>query len=209
MYRGIVILSTLLVFACTSVAVKPLDQSLDISHVCIENNPEVLVVDFETVLVEGLDRQGISVAVFSKEQMEQCEYVLTYTARRKWDFKPFLAYAFLRLEKDGIQIAHAEYRHSGGFALNKWASTREKIDPVIDELLGSYEYVPNEARTTADPHADISTDVVTPVNGTSEVEVVKSRDNYAELIKLDELRERGILTQAEFEAEKKKILERN
>ena len=34
-----------------------------------------------------------------------------------------------------------------------------------------------------------------------------SSDLYAELIKLDDLRKRGILTEAEFEAQKKKLLE--
>jgi hypothetical protein len=37
----------------------------------------------------------------------------------------------------------------------------------------------------------------------------RSKDVYAELIKLDDLRERGILTQAEFDAEKKKLLDGN
>lgn len=35
----------------------------------------------------------------------------------------------------------------------------------------------------------------------------KKSDMYAELLKLDDLRKRGILTDAEFEAQKKKILE--
>ncbi len=38
-------------------------------------------------------------------------------------------------------------------------------------------------------------------------QVDRSKDIYAELIKLDELRKRGILTDAEFETQKKNILE--
>jgi hypothetical protein len=37
----------------------------------------------------------------------------------------------------------------------------------------------------------------------------RAREIYTELIKLDDLRKRGILTDAEFEAEKKKLLNRN
>ncbi|MCE9619189.1 MAG: SHOCT domain-containing protein [Planctomycetes bacterium] len=37
----------------------------------------------------------------------------------------------------------------------------------------------------------------------------QSKDVYAELIKLDDLRKRGVLTEAEFEAQKKKLLEDN
>jgi hypothetical protein len=35
----------------------------------------------------------------------------------------------------------------------------------------------------------------------------RPKDVYAELIKLDDLHKRGILTQAEFEAQKRKLLE--
>lgn len=38
-------------------------------------------------------------------------------------------------------------------------------------------------------------------------EPVKSPDVYTELLKLDDLRKRGIITEAEFEAQKKKLLE--
>ena len=37
----------------------------------------------------------------------------------------------------------------------------------------------------------------------------KPRDRYAELVKLDDLRKRGIITEVEFEAEKKKLLSEN
>lgn len=40
-------------------------------------------------------------------------------------------------------------------------------------------------------------------------ETESTKDIYTELIELDELRERGILTDAEFDAEKKKLLEGN
>lgn len=40
-------------------------------------------------------------------------------------------------------------------------------------------------------------------------ESVKQKDVYAELLKLDDLHKRGILTDAEFDAQKKKLLEGN
>lgn len=43
----------------------------------------------------------------------------------------------------------------------------------------------------------------------SYVTTEKSKDIYSELIKLDELKKKGILTEAEFETQKKKILETN
>jgi hypothetical protein len=50
-----------------------------------------------------------------------------------------LSYAELSLHKDRLVIATARYRHSGGFALNKWDSTQTKLAPVIDELLADFK----------------------------------------------------------------------
>jgi hypothetical protein len=53
--------------------------------------------------------------------------------------KPYLSHAELRLLRAGTEIASAEYhlRAKGGFSVTKWAGTRSKMDPVIDELLGN------------------------------------------------------------------------
>ena len=58
-------------------------------------------------------------------------------------------------------------------------------------------------------------DVVVEQTNKSTVDVrtkddsAKSKDVYIELLKLDDLRKRGILSEAEFEAQKKKLLEGN
>jgi hypothetical protein len=39
----------------------------------------------------------------------------------------------------GETIGTANYRHAGGFALNKWAGTETKLQPVLDELLGDLQ----------------------------------------------------------------------
>lgn len=123
--------------ACTSVQVKPVDASLPIKYVCIENNPKVEVQDFIPVVRDGFDRHGIATEVYFTNKPDKCEYTLTYTAYRKWDFSPYLSHAELRLEKDGHQVGYAEYHLNGGggLSLTKWASTKDKMDPVIDELL--------------------------------------------------------------------------
>ncbi|PTU31594.1 Sbal_3080 family lipoprotein [Stenotrophobium rhamnosiphilum] len=126
---------------CTSVTVRPVDQSLGIKHICIKENPKVQVNDFIEVIRDGFDRHGISSQVFDSAQPQNCEYLLTYTALRSWDFSPYLSHAELRLEKDYKQVAYAEYhlKGKGGLSLTKWAGTKSKMDPVIDELLGAYK----------------------------------------------------------------------
>jgi len=48
-------------------------------------------------------------------------------------------YAELRLKHGAKTIGSATYRHAGGFALNKWASTESKMHPVIEQLLAGYQ----------------------------------------------------------------------
>ena len=136
MNRNIVVFFFVLITGCTSIVVRPVDPSLGMRYVCIQENPRVQVNDFIPVLRDGFDRHGIATEVYSGQKPEKCEYILTYTALRSWDFSPYLSHAELRIEKDGRQIAYAEYhlKGKGGLSLTKWASTREKMDPVIDEL---------------------------------------------------------------------------
>jgi len=51
-------------------------------------------------------------------------------------------------------------------------------------------------------------DVVVEAHQDSTVHAGGNSDLYAELLKLDDLRKRGLLTDAEFEAQKKKLLEK-
>ena len=136
--RLLLVASAFVLYGCTSIRVRPVDPSIGVKHVCIQNNPKVIVADFVPVLRDGFNRHGISTEVYSGEAPDQCKFILTYTALRSWDFAPYLSHAELRLEtRGGNQIAYAEYhlRGKGGFSLMKWQGTRTKMDPVIDELL--------------------------------------------------------------------------
>ena len=123
--------------SCTSIQVSALDPSLNLQHICIENNPKVIVGDFLGVLEDGFTRHGISVRPFYSDKPEGCEYVLRYTALQSWDIATYLSHAELRIYKDDMQVASAIYHHEGkgGFDLSKWKGTKAKMDPVIDELL--------------------------------------------------------------------------
>lgn len=67
---------------------------------------------------------------------------------------------------------------------------------------------PEVRRTSLLPHANVliqKTENIS-VNIPTKNESIKPKDTYAELVKLDDLRKKGIITDAEFEAQKKKIL---
>jgi hypothetical protein len=134
-----VTLGTLPLTACTTVNVRKVDATAHpIKLVCIEENPKVLVSDLLVVLDDGFQRHGIKTLVYKDKIPDRCEYTLWYTATRGWDFTPFLNYVELRLRRGDESVAAATYKHGGGLALNKWASTEEKLTPVINELLAGF-----------------------------------------------------------------------
>jgi hypothetical protein len=131
--------ATLVLSACTTVNVHKVDAAAyPLDLVCIEENPDVRVSDFVNVLEDGFQRHGIKTLIYKTQAPEKCRYTLWYTARRGWDLAPFMNFAELRLRVGDETIALATYKHSGGFALNKWASTQSKMDPVLDELLANF-----------------------------------------------------------------------
>lgn len=134
---------TLLIAAlsgCTTISVKQVDASVHpLKLVCIEENPKVVVDDLLFVLEDGFRRYNINTVIYRDRAPDQCEYSLWYTAFRGWDLGPYLNSAELRLRKGATTIASASYKHSGGLALNKWASTESKLTPMIDELLSGFK----------------------------------------------------------------------
>jgi len=133
------VVAAALAWGCTSVTVRPVDRTTKLQHVCVQENPNVRVQGFLSVIRDGFQRHGISTEVFSGTPPSHCEFTLTYTALQSWDFVTYLSHAELRLEQQGREIASAEYhlKGKGGFSLMKYQGTRKKMDPVIDELLAS------------------------------------------------------------------------
>jgi hypothetical protein len=133
------VLSIFLLASCTTVNVRKVDaEAYPIKLVCIQENPKVIVSDLITVLEDGFQRHNIKTLIYQDKAPDRCEYMLWYTATRQWDVAPFLNHAELRLKQGDTVIASATYHHAGGFALNKWASTEKKLNPIIEELLAGF-----------------------------------------------------------------------
>jgi hypothetical protein len=94
---------------------------------------------------QGVARHGITARVVDPPIPVDCEYTLWYTARRRWDIRPVLGYAELRVRFGGESIGSATYLSSPSLSLFKWRSTESKIGPLLDQLLG--EFSPPEPRS--------------------------------------------------------------
>lgn len=87
---------------CASTQVSHLNNidKRDLTHICIEYNPQVIVVNFENILINGLEARHISTQIYDRTKPLECVYVLKYVAYQKWDFSMVLTRAELRLYKD-------------------------------------------------------------------------------------------------------------
>ncbi len=104
---------------CTAVKVDPLDVSRAISHICIKDNPKVIVPDFLSIVRDGFTENGITSEVITGQIANECDAVLTYTAFRSWNLTPYLSHAELQVEDlQGTPIASAEYYLNAGGGLD-------------------------------------------------------------------------------------------
>ena len=131
------------VLGCASTQVsnlKDIDKR-DLTHICIEHNPKVIVANFEDILVDGLESHNLSTQIYEHSKPLGCVYILKYVAYQKWDFSMVLTKAELRLYKGDQLFRLAEYKLHGGGLLNptKYKSNVSKINPLINQLLNCSE----------------------------------------------------------------------
>jgi hypothetical protein len=140
--RAALALSAALVAAgcsTTTTSVEPVPaRGYPIASLCIERSRDVVVEDFLEVIERGVARHGIAARVVDPPIPLDCEYTLWYTARRRWDIRPVLGYAELRVRFRGETIGSAMYLSSPSLSPFKWRSTESKIGPLIDRLFEQF-----------------------------------------------------------------------
>jgi len=173
--------------ACTSMSGQPVDPALNVQHVCIQDNPQVIIDGFVGYLQDDFQRHGISTEVIGTQRPRNCEYVLSYTARRSWDLTTYMSTAAISLTRNGRSIANVNWRlkGKGGMSLTKFKGTESKLDDIVDQLLAGYQAEPDSLVANVEDDSVFSANV------------------DAELQQLEALRERGIITDEEFEDEKR------
>lgn len=188
---------------CTSVRVRPVSADNRIDHICIQENPRVQVGDFVAVMQEGFQKHGITSQLVKESVPARCSYTSTYTARRKWDMAMYMADAQIDILHDGRQIASANYhlKGGGGLSLNKWQGTREKILPVIDQLLAQVE--PSNHVAAAKPQA--STAAAMPV--AVPAAAAASSELARKLSELKDAYDAQLITKDEYEAKRKALID--
>lgn len=136
-------------------------------------------------------------------------------------------YMLSRVDKAGMFGSPAAFKAKVLQEANDFAAKQGKIaiprnleqTPAYPGHLASIEYQflvvdksdPEARRTSLTPRPDIVVDstsrISADVNVNTTAKEQKSSDLYTELTKLDDLRKRGIITDEEFNSQKKRLLE--
>lgn len=116
-----------------------------ISEVCIQYNPLVQMVDIVPALQLALRANQIESRVYEEGAVvgSKCAYWLRYNAQVAWDKPPFadayqtyVSAAGLTLQTDAGQIlSSSNYSVESYYGLSKWASTHDKLAPVVSALV--------------------------------------------------------------------------
>lgn len=125
---------------CTTYNVEPVPAQENIRTVFIRENTSVKDAELLQAIEDGFFRHGINCQVMpSYAAVPANSYTATYVGYRGWDFVPYLRDATVNIQKNGRRIASANFNliGRGGLDLSKFNSTREKISPMMDELLAN------------------------------------------------------------------------
>ena len=136
-------------------------------------------------------------------------------------------YMLSRADRAGIFGNTAKLKASVIKEANEFAESMGKVaiplstneTPVYPGHFATFEYQfrvvdkddPEAKRTHLVPRPDVVIEKKEKIDADIKTEknITEKPDTYTELIKLDDLRKRGIITEAEFKAEKAKILNRS
>jgi hypothetical protein len=117
------------------------------NSVCITHNPMVASSEVVPALQTALAQAGVSSRVYAADTTPlACPVWLLYSGTVTWDAPPFrsehrayLASAQLTLRTmHGEVLASSAYSIDGLFESSKWASTQDKLSPVVQALLTGF-----------------------------------------------------------------------
>ncbi|QYM78724.1 SHOCT domain-containing protein [Horticoccus luteus] len=133
-------------------------------------------------------------------------------------------YFISRTDKGGIFGNASKMKAEVIHEANEFAAKQGKVaiplstqeTPMAIGQFASFDYQfrvvdkddPEAKRTALVPRADIVVEKTEKIAADVKTKEEKAPDLYTELTKLDDLRKKGIITDAEFEAAKKKLLEK-
>lgn len=116
--------------------------------VCIQYNPDANIGDVVPALQRELQKHAIDSRVYEGDMPRAaCPVWLRYRTEIAWDlppmgraWRPYVSQAWLTLRAaDGSVLSSSQYEMNSPFSMGKWASTQNKLAPVVTALLTGFQ----------------------------------------------------------------------
>ena len=119
--------------------VKPVTPAqLSSKEICVRQNAEVRA-NFLDAYRKALESKGFTVRVLEPTAgITACPLLSTYSANWRWDLTMYMAYAEMRVYRDGNEIGKAVYDAlMGGGRMDKFINADEKVRELVAQLFPS------------------------------------------------------------------------
>ncbi len=105
------------------------------SQLCIVENSAVRP-GFISALKKSLDEKNVDYRVVDQVSADKCEWKATYTARWSWDMAIYMAYAEIKIYKNGKLDGEAVYDATNGVGnMEKFIKGEDKVRELVDKLI--------------------------------------------------------------------------
>ena len=141
MKKSIILLLLLVTSGCSiSQSVKPVDSSVNIQKIYVENNEAVLMKETVNEIVSQVQGLGFESESYSGQRPIDATHYITYTGNWRWDVSMYLYYFEAQLYENDNMIGEVKYdAKNGGASFNKFGRTADKIRPLLNELLSQVQ----------------------------------------------------------------------
>lgn len=114
--------------------VKPI-EAFQNKEVCVIENPAVKN-SFLPAYKHALEAKQYKVTIKPQnESITACQVTSTYTANWRWDLALYMAYAEIKVYKNGVLGGEAIYDSlTGGANMNKFINAENKINELVGQL---------------------------------------------------------------------------
>ena len=110
-------------------------ERFDSKEICVVENPAVKF-DFLPTLTKSLEALSFTVKMLPPAAaLRDCPVTVTYTANWRWDLAMYMAYAEIKVSKNGQPAGEAIYDSlRGGFNMGKFIKGETKIAELVNQL---------------------------------------------------------------------------
>ena len=116
--------------------VVPVDSGKEIDKIYVQYNEKVHMEGMNDELVWQFENLGFRSELYKGDTPDGAIHIFRYTANWSWDMAMYLVYFRGTLYEQGRILGEVEYdAKSGSGNFNKFGKTREKIEPLMSEMM--------------------------------------------------------------------------